>query len=111
MGRLPEKEIKSFEDKVLEIVARIPPGKVTTYGLIARAAGMPASARTVGWILNRQKFNPHIPAHRVVNRKGRLTGKMHFETPTLMEQLLQSEGVPVKNDRIPGFEKYLWIPD
>jgi len=103
--------MKPFETRVLEIVSRIPRGKVTTYGLIARAAGMPSSARMVGWILNRQKFNPQLPAHRVVNRHGQLTGKMHFETPTLMEQLLRSEGVPVENDRIPGFENYLWIPD
>jgi len=100
----------SFEEKVLRIVSRIPRGRVTTYGIIASAAGMPSSARTVGWILNRHKFERGLPFHRVVNREGVLTGKMHFETPDLMAQLLKSEGVPVIGDKIPGFEKYLWVP-
>ncbi len=93
------------------LVSRIPKGKVTTYGLLAKAAGMPKGARMVGWILNRQKFNTGLPAHRVVNRNGQLSGKMHFETPGLMAQLLINEGVPVKNDKIRNFNKYLWIPD
>ncbi|NPA43475.1 MAG: MGMT family protein [Chlorobi bacterium] len=99
-----------FEKRVVELVRRIPPGKVTTYGLIARAAGLPRGARMVGWILNRRKFSPDLPAHRVVNRHGLLTGKMHFETPTLMAQLLRNEGVPVRDDRIPDLDRYLWIP-
>ncbi len=100
----------SFDRRVLDIVSQIPQGKVTTYGLIARKAGMPSGARMVGWILNRQKFNPRLPAHRVVNRHGELTGKMHFETPNLMENLLQSEGIPVENGKIKNFENYLWKP-
>ncbi len=100
-----------FEEKVLRIVKCIPAGKVTTYGLIARAAGNESAARMVGWILNRMKFNPEIPAHRVVNRNGMLTGKWHFETPDLMASLLISEGIPVKNDRIDRFKSYLWIPE
>ena len=102
--------MKSLQEKVLQIVKNIPPGKVTTYGYIARAAGMQNGARMVGWILNRQKFNYTIPAHRVVNRQGILTGKMHFETPELMETLLKSEGVEIKNERVVNFEKHLWIP-
>ncbi len=102
--------MKTFEERVLELVRQIPPGKVTTYGLIAEAAGNKSGARMVGWILNRQKFNPSIPAHRVVNRHGRLTGKWHFETPGLMQKLLEQEGVPVRNDQVVDFEKFLWKP-
>ncbi len=102
--------MKTFEKRVLEIVKQIPSGKVTTYGLIAEAAGNRSGARMVGWILNRQKFNREIPAHRVVNRHGRLTGKWHFETPSLMQKLLEAEGISVINDQVVNWEKYLWKP-
>ena len=102
--------MSDFERRVLELVRRIPRGRVTTYGHLARAAGSPMGARMVGYILNRQKFNPSVPAHRVVNRRGELTGRWHFETPELMGRLLEAEGIPVQDYRIPDFMKYLWIP-
>jgi len=101
----------SFSQKVLEIVKLIPPGKITTYGQIAAFLGNKRSARMVGWTLNKQKNNPEIPAHRVVNRKGFLTGKMHFEGITLMQDLLESEGVEVENNQVVNMEKYLWKPE
>jgi len=99
-----------FSEKVIQLVTQIPSGKVTTYGAIAEYLGNKRAARMVGWILNRQKYNKDIPAHRVVNRKGLLTGKMHFEGTNLMEDLLKSEGVPVENNQIVDFEKYFWKP-
>jgi len=99
-----------FSEKVIQLVTQIPSGKVTTYGAIAECLGNKRAARMVGWILNRQKYNKDIPAHRVVNRKGLLTGKMHFEGTNLMEDLLKSEGVPVENNQIVDFEKYFWKP-
>jgi len=102
---------QNFESKVLEIVKQIPYGRVTTYGAIAGFLGSKRSARMVGWILNRQKNNRDIPAHRVVNRKGMLTGKMHFDGTNLMQELLESEGILVKNDKIVNFDNYFWNPN
>jgi len=102
---------KSFDNKVLDIVRQIPYGKVTTYGAIADYLGTKRSARMVGWVLNRQKGKPDIPAHRVVNRKGLLTGKIHFEGINLMQQLLENEGVKIVDNQIVDLEKYLWIPE
>ncbi len=102
---------KSFHQKVLQIVKKIPPGKVTTYGHIAAYLGNKRSARMVGWVLNSQKHNRDIPAHRVVNRKGFLTGKMHFEGPDLMQELLENEGVKVVDNQVVDFKKHLWIPE
>ena len=101
----------SFYQKVLQIVAQIPYGKVTTYGLIAEHIGSKGSARIVGWVLNKQKGNPEIPAHRVVNRKGLLTGKMHFEGTNLMQDLLESEGVKVVDNQVVDLDRCLWVPD
>ncbi len=100
----------NFYDKVIEIVCKIPPGKVTTYGDIAEYLGSRKSARMVGWVLNKQKGNPKIPAHRVVNRKGLLTGKIHFEGINLMQELLENEGIEIKNDQIVHLDKVLWKP-
>lgn len=95
--------------EIYHIVQLIPRGKVSTYGLIAQKLG--ASPRLVGWALNASiKSSTQIPAHRVVNRNGQLTGKMHFETPKTMQERLQVEGVEVKEDTIIDFEKHLWIP-
>ncbi len=102
---------KNFYQKVLQIVKQIPVGKVTTYGHIAAYLGNKRSARMVGWVLNQQKYNRDIPAHRVVNRKGLLTGKIHFEGQNMMQNLLESEGVKVIDNQVVDFEKYLWIPD
>jgi len=103
------KQQESFYQKVLQVVQKIPPGKVTTYGAIARYLGSGRGARMVGWVLNTQKGNRQIPAHRVVNRKGMLTGKMHFDGSNLMQELLESEGVEVVDNRV-DLKKYFWEP-
>jgi len=100
---------QNFHKKVLEIVRQIPYGRVTTYGAIARRLGSARSARMVGWVLNSQKGNSDIPAHRVVNRQGLLTGKMHFEGTNLMQELLESEGIKVVDNRV-NLDKYFWEP-
>ena len=101
----------NFHQKVLQVVKQIPSGKVTTYGHIAAYLGSKRSARMVGWVLNSQKYNSDIPAHRVVNRKGLLTGKMHFEGQNLMQELLESEGIKIINNQVVDLNKYLWLPD
>ena len=101
----------NFYQKVLQIVKQIPYGKVTTYGLIAEHIGSKGSARMVGWVLNKQKGNLDIPAHRVVNRKGLLTGKMHFEGINLMQDLLESEGVKIVDNQVVELDKFLWVPE
>src|SRR5574340_1141409 len=98
---------EDFFDRVFEIVAKIPYGKVTTYGEIAEACGIRSSARTVGWALNGAK-DSGLPCHRVVNRFGALTGKLHFGDPFIMEDLLRSEGVEFDKDGCVKLEKYLW---
>ncbi len=102
---------KTFFEKVIEIVKQIPDGRVTTYGAIAECVGMKASARAVGWILNKTiSSTEFIPAHRVVNRNGYLTGKKYFPTPTFMQELLESEGITVKDDKVINFDKKFWNP-
>jgi methylated-DNA-protein-cysteine methyltransferase-like protein len=101
----------NFYDNVIKIVKQIPYGRVTTYGLIAEYLGHKGSARMVGWVLNNQKGNMDVPAHRVVNRKGLLTGKMHFDGINLMQELLEGEGIPIKNNQVVDLEKYLWQPE
>lgn len=103
-----EEEV-SFFKKVYEVTRLIPLGKITTYGAIAKYLGAPKSARMVGWALNSSK-GQEVPAHRVVNRKGLLTGKQHFEGTNLMQQLLENEGVLVENNQIQNFESYFWDP-
>jgi methylated-DNA-protein-cysteine methyltransferase-like protein len=100
---------KDFFDKVYEVVKRIPYGKVTTYGHIAEVCGIKSAARTVGWALNGAK-DSGLPCHRVVNHYGALTGKMHFGDPTIMEDLLRSEGIEFDEDGCVKMEKYLWVP-
>ena len=103
------KSKEDFFDRVYAVVARIPYGKVTTYGHIAEAFGIKSAARTVGWALNGAK-ETGLPCHRVVNRFGALSGKMHFGDPDIMEDLLRSEGVEFDNDGCVKLDKYLWIP-
>ena len=103
-----EQQKKDFFNKVYDIAKKIPYGKVTTYGHIAEAVGIKSSARTVGWAMN--GCGRDIPAHRVVNRVGALTGKFHFGDPNLMEDLLRSEGVEFDNKGRVKLEKHLWIP-
>ncbi|MEE4258106.1 MAG: MGMT family protein [Bacteroidales bacterium] len=101
----------SFFEKVYDVVRLIPYGKVTSYGAIAAYLGTKGSARMVGWAMNASHTaKQNVPAHRVVNRNGLLTGKHHFGTPTIMQQLLESEGIVVIDDQVQDFEKYFWDP-
>lgn len=102
---------QGFFELVYEVARQIPRGRVTSYGAIANCLGTKLSARMVGWAMNgAHKVRPKVPAHRVVNRIGMLSGKLHFETPTRMKELLQKEGTRVKNDRVVDFEKKFWDP-
>jgi methylated-DNA-protein-cysteine methyltransferase-like protein len=102
---------ESFFEKVYDIVRLVPYGRVTTYGDIANYLGTGRSARMVGWAMNAShRAVIPVPAHRVVNRLGMLTGKHHFEMPELMQQLLESEGVEVKDDRVVAFSQLRWVP-
>lgn len=101
----------NFEENVYKIVRLIPRGKVTSYGAIAKSLGIAQSARMVGRAMNGASgITPYVPAHRVVNRNGILTGKVHFESPTKMQELLESEGVVIKNDKILNFKDHFWDP-
>ena len=101
---------ESFFQDVYEVAKLIPQGRVTSYGAIAKYLGVARSARVVGWAMNGAVTNHDVPAHRVVNRIGLLTGKNHFQSPTRMKELLEAEGVKVKNDQIIDFEKHFWDP-
>ncbi len=101
----------SFFDKVFSVVRLIPYGRATSYGAIAEYVGMKGSSRMVGWAMNASHSQAlPVPAHRVVNRNGDLTGKHHFPSPNLMEELLKSEGINVIDDRIVDFNKIFWNP-
>ena len=100
-----------FFQNVFDVVRLIPKGRVTSYGAIAKYLGTGGSSRMVGWAMNASHHvKPKVPAHRVVNRNGMLTGKAHFTTPTLMEELLLKEKIKVKNETILDFEKLFWDP-
>lgn len=101
----------NFFERVYFIVRQIPYGKVTSYGAIAKALGTARSARMVGWAMNASHNLEDVPAHRVVNRKGLLTGKLHFDGTNLMQQLLESEGIAVMDNQIVDFEKHFWQPE
>lgn len=101
----------NFFERVYLIAKQIPYGKVTSYVAIARALGTGRSARMVGWAMNASHNMEDIPAHRVVNQKGLLTGKHHFEGTNLMQQLLESEGIEVVDNQIVNFEKHFWVPE
>ena len=103
------KEYSFFED-VYAVVRQIPKGRVTSYGAIAAYLGTKLSARMVGWAMNAAHSLPDVPAHRVVNRIGLLTGKMHFSTPTQMEELLKAEKILVKKDQVIDFDSHYWDP-
>lgn len=102
-------ETLNFFDKVYQVVRLIPYGRVTSYGAIANYLGATRSARMVGYAMN-GSHNKDVPAHRVVNRKGLLTGKHHFEGTNLMQQLLESEGVKIIDNQIQNFDKLFWNP-
>jgi len=102
---------RNFFEDVFEVVRLIPPGRVTNYGSIAKYLGSGLSSRMVGWAMNASHVaHPPVPAQRVVNRNGMLTGKHHFATPTLMEELLAAEGVKVVKDKVVDFEQLFWDP-
>ncbi|OFY63604.1 MAG: cysteine methyltransferase [Bacteroidetes bacterium RIFCSPLOWO2_02_FULL_36_8] len=107
--RNPNIQPNFFQD-VYDVVKLIPRGRVSTYGAIAKYLGTGKSARMVGWALNVCHSLKEVPAHRVVNRSGILTGKVHFSPPELMEKMLIKEGIKVKADTILNFEKLFWDP-
>ncbi|WP_158728594.1 MULTISPECIES: MGMT family protein [unclassified Flavobacterium] len=101
----------NFFERVYDIVRQIPHGKVTSYGAIAKALGAARSARMVGWAMNASHTLEDVPAHRVVNRNGLLTGKMHFDGTNLMQQLLENEGIVVLDNQIVDFKNHFWQPE
>ena len=101
---------KNFFEDVYEVVKLIPEGRVTSYGAIASYLGSKGSARMVGWALIASHPLTKIPAHRVVNRVGMLTGKQHFDQPNAMQERLEQEGVKIENDQVVDFEKLFWDP-
>jgi len=113
--KLKNKDIPTntnFFDLVFQVVRLVPKGRVTSYGAIAKYLGTARSSRMVGWAMNKSHHHPiPIPAHRVVNRLGILSGKHHFANPTQMQQLLEQEGIKVKKDQVVHFKKLFWDPE
>jgi methylated-DNA-protein-cysteine methyltransferase-like protein len=101
----------NFFQNVYDVVRLVPRGRVTTYGAIAKYLGAARSSRMVGWAMNASHTQPDIPAHRVVNRQGMLTGKMMFAYPMQMQELLEAEGVHVVNNRVVEFGAVFWEPE
>ena len=101
---------KSFFERVYFVVRQIPKGRVTSYGAIARHLGAAGSSRMVGWAMNNASKLEDIPAHRVVNRNGLLTGKHHFPGTRLMQQMLEAEGVEVEEEKVIDFQRHFWDP-
>ncbi|HOZ40991.1 MAG: MGMT family protein [Flavobacteriales bacterium] len=102
---------RDFFADVMAVVRQIPKGRVTSYGAIAKYLGAARSSRIVGYCMNNaHSVKPKVPAHRVVNRNGMLTGKHHFASPTAMEDLLKKEGVKVKDDQVVEFQERFWDP-
>src|SRR5688572_1652170 len=105
------KSEESFFELVFEVVRQVPKGRVTSYGAIAAALGTKLSSRMVGWAMNgAHRVHPPVPAHRVVNRLGLLSGKHHFETPTAMQEKLEAEGIKVEVDKVVNFKQLFWEP-
>lgn len=105
------KRDENFFELVFEVARQIPKGKVTSYGAIAACLGTKSSARLVGWAMNGAgRVRPKVPAHRVVNRIGMLSGKHHFSPPGMMEKLLKKEGIKIKNDQVQDFKNVFWDP-
>lgn len=101
---------QSFFEKVYDVVRQIPPGRVTSYGAIGKYLGAARSARMVGWAMNNAHSLPDVPAHRVVNRVGLLTGRHHFPGTDLMQQLLENEGIAVTDHKVENFAAHFWDP-
>lgn len=109
---LPSSTTRNFFEDVFEVVRQIPAGRVTNYGTIAKYLGSGLSSRMVGWAMSASHgLVPPIPAQRVVNRNGMLTGRNHFQTPTLMQELLERDGVEVVNDKVVEFSQRFWDPE
>ena len=106
---MPKKD-ESFFERVYAVARQIPEGRVTSYGAIAKYLGSAGSSRMVGWAMNACHNRDDVPAHRVVNRNGLLTGKHHFPGTKLMQELLENEGIEVVNDQIQNFKKHFWDP-
>ena len=105
------KKDESFFELVFDVVRQVPKGRVTSYGAVASALGTKLSARMVGWAMNgSHRVRPKVPAHRVVNRQGLLTGKIHFDPPEKMQALLEKEGVKVVDDQVQDFALKFWDP-
>jgi len=104
-------ENDNFFERVYAVVREIPFGKVTSYGAIAKVLGTARSARMVGWAMNASHNLEDVPAHRVVNRNGLLTGKLHFDGTNLMQQLLENEGIVVIDNQIKDFKTVFWMPE
>jgi len=100
----------NFFERVYEVARQIPYGRVTSYGAIAKHLGASKSARMVGWAMNASKNDDTVPAHRVVNKQGLLTGKIHFQGRNLMQQLLESEGIEIIDNQIQNLEEKFWSP-
>jgi methylated-DNA-protein-cysteine methyltransferase-like protein len=108
---MPNKQNEHFFDLVYQVVRLIPKGRATSYGAIGKYLGAARSARMVGWAMNASHTaNPPVPAHRVVNRNGCLTGKAHFKPPSKMQELLEAEGIYIKEDCIVNFNRVFWDP-
>ncbi|GAB4342067.1 MAG: MGMT family protein [Flammeovirgaceae bacterium] len=101
---------QDFFDDIYQVVKLIPKGRVTSYGAIASYLGLKGGARMVGWAMNSVSNRTEIPAHRVVNRNGLLTGRYHFSTPTEMQEKLEKEGIIIENNQIKDFKKVFWNP-
>jgi methylated-DNA-protein-cysteine methyltransferase-like protein len=108
---MPTQHQSTFFNDVYEVVKLIPKGRVTSYGAIARYLGSAKSSRLVGYAMNAAHTLPDVPAQRVVNRNGLLSGKHHFATETRMQELLEKDGVKVKNDQVIDFDKLFWDPN
>lgn len=105
------KRDENFFELVYEVARQIPKGRVTSYGAIAASIGAKSSARLVGWAMNgSHRIKPTVPAHRVVNRMGILSGKHHFSPPGIMEERLKKEGIKIKNDQVVDFKNLFWDP-
>jgi len=101
----------NYFDLVYQVVREIPKGRVTSYGAIAHYLGLKSGARMVGYAMNAAHAMPDVPAQRVVNRQGLLTGKHHFESPTRMQELLEADGLKVENDQVQDFDTVFWNPE
>jgi methylated-DNA-protein-cysteine methyltransferase-like protein len=110
MQKLPSTKQSTFFNGVYDVVRLVPKGRVTTYGAIAKYLGAAKSSRMVGYAMNAAHSLPDVPAQRVVNRNGLLTGKLHFATPTRMEELLLQDGVKVVEDEVLNFNELFWDP-